>query len=282
MSLNHYYTLATRGGIILDADAEKYLQAIRPHYSPTFFDDIGVDEADWDILVNDLFLQLKEFEIYDKIKAFYPLAGGTPESIRYNAKDPRNANNAFRLTAVGSPTVSAFGVQGNGTSQYYRTHLNNNQLSQNESGMYFYSRTNSSNDIADIGGLDSAFAGSNITSLSSSGNFQARNQSALSPFINIIGGISGRSDQLIGAFRTTSSNVKCVRNTEILNEALSSLSPPDIEIYLLAANVNGSAAAFSNRQYSFFGITDGITTDTEILNNNTSVQNFIEAINRNV
>jgi len=109
--------------VSLDPDALLYLEAIRPHYSATWFDDIALTEEQWDRVASDLFVEQKDFGIYNKNKAFYPLAGGTPESIRYNAKDPRNLDAAFRLTAVGSPTVTANGVQGNGTSQYYNTHL---------------------------------------------------------------------------------------------------------------------------------------------------------------
>jgi hypothetical protein len=60
-----------------------------------------------DTLVKDL----KRFSLWDKMKAIYPFVGGTAEAHKYNLKDPRDLDVAYRLTFSGTWTHNSSGSQ---------------------------------------------------------------------------------------------------------------------------------------------------------------------------
>lgn len=74
--------------------------------------------------INDLVLDLKGAGIWTKMKALYPMVGGTASSHKFNLKDPRDLDAAFRLTFYGGVTHSSSGVLGNGVDGYADTFLN--------------------------------------------------------------------------------------------------------------------------------------------------------------
>ncbi len=74
--------------------------------------------------VNTLVVGLKADGIWSKMKAIYPFVGGTATSHKYNLKDPRDLNAAFRLTFNGGWTHSANGALGNGVNNSAETSLN--------------------------------------------------------------------------------------------------------------------------------------------------------------
>ena len=59
-----------------------------------------------------------------RIKALYPLVGGTTETHKFNFVDPRDLNAAFRLEFFGSWTHDASGADPNGIDAYANTFLN--------------------------------------------------------------------------------------------------------------------------------------------------------------
>jgi hypothetical protein len=254
----------------LDPDAEAFLLAA------------GITDATITSAINNLVLSLKADSIWAKMTALYPLVGGTASTHKFNLKDPRDLDAAFRLTFVGSPTHDANGVQGNGTSQCANTHLNNNTIGQNSLGMFLYSRTNQARNEVDMGVFQGAppSNGSEITSRWSDTNYYGRNQST---FFQLTGGF-GRSDGFIGNFRSSSTNVKLCRNTTISDVASNSNTPINELIALMAWKnlTSGTFQNFTSKQYGFFGVTDGITSDTEINNLNTIIANFQTALSRNV
>ena len=61
---------------------------------------------------------MKSDGIWTKMKAIYPFVGGTADTHKYNLKDPRDLDAAFRITWAGGVTHASTGVKGNGTSGY--------------------------------------------------------------------------------------------------------------------------------------------------------------------
>jgi hypothetical protein len=115
----------------LDPDAEAFLLAA------------GITDATITSAINNLVLSLKADNIWTKMIAIYPFVGGTASTHKFNLKDPRDLNAAFRLEYFGSPTHSADGMQGNGSSQYANTSLNcRNILTRTNSGVSYYCRNN--------------------------------------------------------------------------------------------------------------------------------------------
>lgn len=86
---------------------------------------------------------LKRVGLWSKMKAIYPFVGGTATSHKWNLKDPRDVDAAFRLTFSGGWTHSANGALPNGTTGYANTYLTpSTTLTANNLHLSFYSRTN--------------------------------------------------------------------------------------------------------------------------------------------
>jgi hypothetical protein len=73
--------------------------------------------------INTLVKDLKRFGLWSKIKAFYPFVGGSATSHKYNLVDPRDTNDAYRLTFSGGWTHDSNGAQCNGTNTTANTNL---------------------------------------------------------------------------------------------------------------------------------------------------------------
>jgi len=80
-----------------------------------------VDEAQQQAL-NELVISLKAAGVWAQLHALYPMVGGTAQAHALNLKDPREADDAFRLTFYGAPRHTSLGVAWNGQDQYARTH----------------------------------------------------------------------------------------------------------------------------------------------------------------
>ena len=73
---------------------------------------------------NQLVIDLKAANIWTKMKAVYPLVGGSATSHKYNLLNPVDSNAANRLVFAGGVTHSSNGILGNGTNAYADTFLN--------------------------------------------------------------------------------------------------------------------------------------------------------------
>ncbi|MEP6927095.1 MAG: hypothetical protein ABI834_05630 [Ginsengibacter sp.] len=80
-----------------DADAQK------------FIDSSGISDNTQKVSLNNFVKQLKDFSLWTKFAAIYPMVGGTANTTRWNLKDPRNLNIAYRLTFKGTPVYAGTG-----------------------------------------------------------------------------------------------------------------------------------------------------------------------------
>lgn len=107
----------------------------------------------------DLVRRLKTAGLWSKMKAIYPFVGGTASSHKFNLKDPKDADAAFRLTFSGGWTHSADGAKPNGTNGYANTFLKPSvSLILNTNSISYYSGTGlseTSSDPANFGTYDS-------------------------------------------------------------------------------------------------------------------------------
>lgn len=95
---------------------------------------------------------LKQYGLWSKMKAIYPFVGGTATSHKWNLKDPRDADAAFRLTFSGGWTHSSTGADPNGTTAYADTFLTpSSTLLQDSTHISFYSRENSTGTEVEMG-----------------------------------------------------------------------------------------------------------------------------------
>ena len=106
------------GGV--DADAQAFITAA------------SITDSTQQSAINTLVTQLKTYGIWTKMKALYPFVGGTASSHKFNLKDPRDLDAAFRLVFNGGWTHTSTGAKPNGSNGYADTFLNNNVLGQND------------------------------------------------------------------------------------------------------------------------------------------------------
>ena len=100
--------------------------------------------------------QLKTYGIWTKLKAVYPFVGGTASSHKFNLKDPRDLDAAFRLTFNGGWTHSATGAKPNGTTGYANTFLKSVDAGLSTSSIHlsFYGRTQNTTQGGEVGCYD--------------------------------------------------------------------------------------------------------------------------------
>jgi hypothetical protein len=88
-----------------------------------FINASGVTDITTIYAVNDLVISMKADGTWAKMKAIYPLVGGTATTHKFNLKDPRDLDVAFRLSFLGGWTHSSNGILPNGLNGYADTFL---------------------------------------------------------------------------------------------------------------------------------------------------------------
>ncbi len=257
----------------VDADAQTFITAA------------NITDSTQQSAINTLVTQLKTYGIWTKMKALYPFVGGTASSHKFNLKDPRDLDAAYRLVFAGGWTHSSTGALPNGSNAYADTKLNlsTSGLNLNSLSMAIYLRTNFNNlvgDIVDIGAENASSTNRNF--------LQAANNSKVYVSINsnganFISTTDTNSMAMYIANRTSSTVVNLFKNnTKIIADTSKPTSAlTTVPIYLGAFNLNGIATYYSVRQQAFASIGDGLT-DTEAANFYTAVQTFQTTLGRQV
>jgi hypothetical protein len=219
---------------------------------------------------------LKTYGIWTKMKAIYPIVGGTASSHKYNLKDPRDLDAAFRLTYGTGVTHSSTGMVSNGTTGYANTNFTpSTSGTLNSHHVSFYSRTNSNGTEVEMGVQSS---GTTLLEIRTAGTTYAAINSAAtySTFADT------DSRGLYIANRTASNVINVFRNsTKKVTGSTASSNLPNLKMNLLAWNNNGFVQYYSIKQCAFASIGDGLT-DTEAANFYTAVQAFQTTLSRQV
>ena len=224
--------------------------------------------------INTLVVDLKGYNVWSKMKALYPMVGGTATTMKWNLKDPRDLDAAFRLFFIGGGTWDANGYKPNGSNGYADTFLNDNTVNTlNNVHISVYSRTNTTTQSADI----SSYDGTNLTSIFpylSNAIYTMAHQTAISavtPFVNSLG--------LFIANRTNSTQLFTFKNTTKYTSAFNSVAKSNQNFTL--SRTSATVGTYSDRQLAFASIGDGLT-DTEAANFYTAVQVFQVSLSRNI
>jgi hypothetical protein len=230
---------------------------------------------------NTLVTDLKTAGVFTKMKALYPMVGGTATTCKFNLVNPQDTDAAFRLNFVGGWTPSATGMTPNGTNAYANTFLSSgNNLSLNSGHLSYYSRSNNVSAAIkiDMGSLKTTPDSYTDLVLGSSNLIYFRfNNGATynsTPATNTLG-------YFIGS-RTTAAVIKTFKDGVIvINGTAVSSSTSLTPFFIGASNNNGTAAYYSNNQCALSSIGDGLT-DAEALATRTAVQNFQTTLGRQV
>ena len=275
MILANHGIVSSSGGVLYDADALSFITAA------------AITDNTQKTAVNTLVTDLKTYNIWSKMKAIYPFVGGSATSHKWNLKDPRDLDAAFRLVFNGGWTHSATGVKPNGTTAYAETKLvPNNVLIARNTHMGLYSRENT---IAENYRIDMGACNLNtaIPIMSLSAKYDS-SSNALSDSYNLntnrilISNSDSKGFYL--STRTSINSHKVFKDTTILatdsvNDGTN--STPEFQITIGGFNFAGSVVQYSNREQAFASIGDGLS-DTEASNLYTAVQLFNTTLSRQV
>jgi hypothetical protein len=252
-----------------------------------FFSATGITDSTIKSAINDLVLSLKSFGLWSKMHAIYPMVGGSATTHKYNLKDPRDLDAAFRITFAGGWSHSSNGALPNGVNAYGDTHLvpTTEIANVNDGHLSYYSRTNNSgiNQI-EIGSIDvAATSAFDLVIKFGGGNLAGAciNMSDGNVFTN-----SNPSTGLYLASQNNTANVrKMFRNgSSIQTQTVSQNVQANYSVYIGSRNgmVESSGLIFpSNRECAFASIGNGLS-DTEAANMYTVVQAFQTYLSRNV
>jgi hypothetical protein len=240
----------------------------------SFFNAAGITSITQQDAIDNLVRGLKDDGIWTKMKAIYPFVGGTAATHKFNLKDPRDLDAAYRLVFNGGWTHSSTGATPNGVNGYADTKLPNNTMSQNSMTMCTYLRTNTTPTPA-VGDLAvwNAFFGSCIYA-NQAGNFRATNNGTNFQLI--------ASADSLGFFlnkRINSTQITLQKNSTLTT--FSSASQNHLSSNFIISRTGDFAGEYSNRQTAFVAIGDGLT-NTESANFYTRVQAFQTALSRQV
>lgn len=196
-----------------------------------------------------------------KMKAVYPMVGGTSTTCKYNFMDARDLDAAFRLQFNGGGTFSSNGYQPNGTNAYANTYITpSTNLDADNLSMSYYSRTNTP--VVSTQVLLSSFVnGSSLNQLFFDSNIVYFDCYNSTPYIGRVSVSESRSQGMYMGNRLNASINKIVRNGTVIASFATGGTGirPTFSIYMAAANSQGSAVAFSSLQTAFASIGNGLT-----------------------
>lgn len=243
-----------------------------------FFTATGITDATIRTAVNTLVKDLKAYGIWSKLKAIYPMVGGTAGTHKYNLKNPADTNAAFRLNFLGGWTHSSNGAMPNGTNAYATTFFNpSTDVTISSFSFGFYSRTNNLSGVqVEIG---SYTLGTDATAqlAAYAGGFaycQPNSQG------NVFTTPQTRSDGFYLGSRTDSSNHYFQRNaTQTIRTEIN--KAPSHALYIGARNSTGTTQYYSSKELAFALIGDGLTT-TNGTDLYTIIQSFQTSLSRQV
>ena len=231
--------------------------------------------------IENLVLDLKAANLWNKGKAFYPIIGGTATSCKFNLKNPADTDAAYRLNFVGGWTFSATEAIPNGTNAYADTFVNpslNLTLNNTHMSIYLNSCTNSA--FCDMGAYVT-----NTSEVGIYGKWSDFN-TILDQYDNSTTRLSSSAYCPIGLListRTSSNSHRSFINTTVWgnNVANSTGTRPNAKIYISALNNNGTASTFSTRPFRFASIGDGLTpTEAQVFSQ--IVEKYQVALGRSV
>jgi hypothetical protein len=273
------------------SDLHRRIIASRPKLDPdavAFLTAAGITDATITDAINTLVKGLKSNNIWSKMKALYPFVGGTATTHKFNLKDPRDLNAAFRLVFNGGWTHSANGALPNGSSGYAETFLNDNLLTVNNKSLSYYSRTNNTINtfIFEIGVIGSYRSGLSLHRAYF--NVANRSVSDIASLTSLGAAIFENSNNTLGLYianRVSDTDNKLFKNSNQIASNTDNwgvTTAMNLEYYIGVVNANGApGTSFSPRQCALASIGDGLT-DSEALTYYNLVQAFQTTLGRQV
>ena len=234
----------------LDSDALAYIEAA------------GITDRVECAAVNQLVKDLKgtgsttnNTDVWTDSDVIYPLSPTSLDAAAFNLKDP----SAFEITWFNTPTHSTTGITGNGTTQYANTGYNHITEGASINNMGFtYS--------GDYKDFDRAMGAVN-TGQSPNSYFEL---SCTAAARNFYGGQNGNQASFSATARGVSTGVRSAADNRVVyfdgvagtaNTTTDTAAFPNLDIFLLSRNVNGSPAAYFAGEVDFYALHKALTAN---------------------
>jgi len=233
-----------------------------------------------------LVLAMKANGTWAKCSAIYPFVGGTAGTHKFNLKDPRDLDAAYRLLFSGGWVHSSNGAQPNGTNCFADTYVPGNLNGQNSSHLSYYSRSNTAGGVG-VFKIDMGYLKLTPTTI---------NNVIIMKRDNLSAGLINTATSLTTTTSLTNTQGFYLANRDssilnslwkngviVVNSSDVSVTPSSISSYLAARNSpdNLGIRNFSDRQCAFATIGSGFT-GTEAANLYTAIQAFQTTLSRQV
>jgi len=227
--------------------------------------------------------------LWSKMKAIYPFVGGTATTHKWNLKDPRDINGAYRLSFVGGWTHSSTGADPNGINSHADTFIVPSLvLGLNNAHISAYTRENvtappfSSTAMIEVGGTTNEGTDFiNIMPL----NFDQTFGDIFSGRINsgnrtYISNNDSRGHFLVS--RLNSTNQSIYKNGSLqINGTVASNSIGNVRTLYISAGNSAFGINRSPRETAFVTIGDGLT-ELEVISLYNIIQTYQTTLGRQV
>lgn len=217
--------------------------------------------------VGGLVSDLKSYSLWSKVYAIYPFVGGTSTTHKFNLKDPRDLDGAYRLIFSGGVTHNADGVTGNAVNGWYNTKFGTTPMTLGVGGgLYIFSGNNTDTGL-DMGNFAGAPNNAINMAIRSSSAFGARGLSIGGSNISNL-----NSEGFFGVNREPNDNTgfySILNSTEYFTSA--AYTSTTAEIYGL--RLGPFDGYYTNRNHQTSVITQGLTL-TERNNLRTALTTF--------
>lgn len=215
----------------------------------------------------ELVRRLKAAGLWSKMKAIYPMVGGTASSHKWNLKDPQDTDAAFRLTFSGGLTHDANGIEPDGSGWANTYYIAKDRASLGNVSYGCYVREN--DDFASGGGLNDMGCG-----------IAAGNSAHMAMLIRLsdtfygdcwnngTGRVSvGNTDRrgFYVASRTATNDFRCFKNgtqigtTNTTTQSQNDLNNLTMPLALFCFKLTSGQTNYSKAQQAFAFIGDGLT-----------------------
>jgi len=256
-----------------------------------YLDVVNITDSNTRNAINDFTVNLKNYNLWGKMSGIYPFIGDSANINKYNLKDPKDTNNAFRLSFEGAGTIhtSQSGVRFAGTNDYANVFFNPDT---NLTGYPVHLSFLSLNDVA-VSSIDVGCEDILSNRLSVSAEYFSPNEAYFDSY-SYTSARTTISSPNSKAFYTASritpssgfmllfnSSTTPTQSARNITDITSSVKP-NYDIYLGALNNAGSPfyENFLPRTFGFFSVGDGLTSG-ECVNLYSAVKQLQYDLNRN-
>jgi len=246
----------------------------------------GINNTTQISAINTLIIQLKVYGIWTKMKALYPMVGGTATSHRFNLKDPRAVAAAFYLDFNGTWTHSSTGAKPDGLTGYANTKMNLfTTLGASSISHSTYVRLNSFKGV--FGGVYSPVLMNSwydsFVFLQSMSNTSVKTWMGNTNGEGLTGTVTALGGMIMGNRynSTTVFTLKKDASTINTSASFSVRNFPTLPYYIGALNSNGTPGTYDSNEIAFYHIGDGLT-DVEAANFYNAVQTYQTTLGRQI